>query len=149
MKESTGVSGIVIAKPKVVRAPKKRSMVRPVVASVKAVETWAADEVGSSSSWAAVLTERRSRIRQRGRYRPMSGVLAMLDYDLASRRLISSWKGQEMSDVRRIQLKFIRCLNNLSRSHYVVGCNGFMNIQRNRRPRLQRLNSAGRRGQGT
>lgn len=88
MKESTGVSGMVIAKPNVVRAPKKRSMVRPVVASVKAVETWAADEVGSSSSWATVITERRNRIRQRGRHRPISGVLAMLDYDLASRRPI-------------------------------------------------------------
>lgn len=83
MKESTGVSGMVMAKPKVVRAPKKRSIVRPVAASVNAVETWAADEVGSSSSWAAVWAERRRMVRQRGRRAPVVGLIAMFGNQMA------------------------------------------------------------------
>lgn len=54
------------ANAKDVRAPKKRSMGRPVVWSTKGVETWEAEDVGSSSGRARVSAMREmKRLRRR------------------------------------------------------------------------------------
>lgn len=57
-------AGMAMAKPKVVRAPKKRSIVRPVIWSTKGSESWEMEEVASS---ACVEVDRRNAERVRRR----------------------------------------------------------------------------------
>jgi hypothetical protein len=90
MKEEEAVDccGRASAMPNCVRAPKKRSMARPVRGSVKGSLNCEAEEVGSSSSWAwvvgvEVVRRRRGRAeaarRRRGlRWRRIFGLCSLV-----------------------------------------------------------------------
>jgi hypothetical protein len=59
------VAGVAKAKAKDVRAPKKRSILRPVVWSTKGVESCDAVEVASSPAWVGVERRHANRVTKR------------------------------------------------------------------------------------